>query len=758
MAIHIEEAVEVEHALNGAAGAQTPEGALRLDDLLAELRSYLPADEAAVVRRAYNMAAAAHDGQFRRSGEPFVQHPLAVALELAKLRLDCATVAAGLLHDVPEDTALTLGEIEARFGKEITLLVDGVTKLTRIAWETLEEEQAENLRKMFLAMAQDIRVVLVKLCDRLHNIRTLEPFSIERRRRIAQETLEIYAPLAHRLGIWELKWRLEDGAFYYLDYERYQELKRLLAMRRETRERYVHHALALLSDELAALNLAAKVSGRPKHLYSIHRKMLRKNVPFEEVYDLLAVRVLVDSEADCYAALGVVHRLWTPIPGEFDDYIARAKPNMYRSLHTAVIGPAGQPLEVQIRTQEMHKVAEYGIAAHWRYKEGRPQINEEFDVKLAWFRQLMAWQGEVGAEDFVEALKTDIFQDQVFVFTPRGDIKEMPAGAIPLDFAYRIHTDLGHRYAGARVNSRLVALEYQLQNGDIVEILTGRPDRGPSRDWLNVVGTAHARSKIRQWFKRQQREENAARGRELVAKELQRLGLPELSSIEPEALAAAASELRVASVETLFAVVGYGGLSPHQVVSKFGLQVPEVETPQILGTPSSPPTAGVTVSGVGDLFTRIARCCNPVPGDSIVGFITRGRGLTVHRHNCPNVQSTAERERLIDVEWGATHQQVYPITLRVESGDRPGLARDVTTIVAEDKINIVDLRVTTESGAATFFVTVEVTDVNQLVRLIQRIERIKDVSHVARDTSFTTATGNGEVVSVQEGVVANRPR
>ena len=747
MVIRIEEAVGHEPA--GNAAAQVHEGALRLDDLLLELGEYLPDGDSSVVRRAFDFAEASHAGQFRQSGEPFVQHPLAVALELARLRLDCATVAAGLLHDVPEDTAITHGEIEAQFGKEIALLVDGVTKLTRIAWETLEEEQAENLRKMFLAMAQDIRVVLVKLCDRLHNIRTLEPFSADRRKRIAEETLEIYAPLAHRLGIWELKWRLEDGAFYYLDHERYQELKGLLATRRETRERYVNQAIAILNEELAGSNMEPKVTGRPKHLYSIHRKMLRKNVPFEEVYDLLAVRVLVKSEANCYAALGTVHRVWTPIPGQFDDYIARAKPNMYRSLHTAVIGPAGQPLEVQIRTQEMHQVAEYGIAAHWRYKEGRKQSSEEFEAKLAWFRQLMAWQEEVAAEDFVEALKTDIFQDQVFVFTPLGDIREMPAGAIPLDFAYRIHTDLGHRYAGAKVNSRLVALEYQLRNGDIVEILTGRTDRGPSRDWLNIVGTAHSRSKIRQWFKRQQREENAARGRELVARELQRLGLPELGSIEPEALAAAASELRVANVETLFAVVGYGGLSPHQVVSKFGLQVPEVETPQIVGAPSTPPTTGVTVAGVDDLLTRIARCCNPVPGDPIVGFITRGRGLTVHRRSCPNVQSTAERERLIDVAWGATHQQVYSITLRVEAGDRPGLARDVTTIVAEDKINIVDLSVTTEQGAATFFVTVEVADVDQLVRLIQRIERIKDVRHVARDTSTAPAASNGEVVGTQ---------
>ena len=393
MAIHIEEAVEVEHALNGAAKAQTPDGALRLDDLLRELRNYLPEEDAAVVRRAYNMAAAAHDGQFRRSGEPFVQHPLAVALELAKLRLDCATVAAGLLHDVPEDTAITPGEIEARFGKEITLLVDGVTKLTRIAWETLEEEQAENLRKMFLAMAQDIRVVLVKLCDRLHNIRTLEPFSHR-------------AAAADRAGN-PRNLRAAGPSSRYLGVEVAAGGRRLLLpglravpgveapagdAARDARARYVHHALAILSDELAAMNLEAKVSGRPKHLYSIHRKMLRKNVPFEEVYDLLAVRVLVDSEADCYATLGTVHRLWTPIPGEFDDYIARAKPNMYRSLHTAVIGPAGQPLEVQIRTQEMHQVAEYGIAAHWRYKEGRQHINEEFDVKLAWFRQLMAWQ------------------------------------------------------------------------------------------------------------------------------------------------------------------------------------------------------------------------------------------------------------------------------------------------------------------------------------------------------------------------------
>src|SRR5919109_469672 len=542
-----------------------------LDDLLRRMRGYLPRADLDVVRQAYEFAARAHAGQVRGTGEPYVQHPLETALLLADLQLDRATIAAGLLHDVPEDTAVSLQEIEAAFGREIARLVDGVTKLSQISLESLEVQQAENLRKMFLAMAEDIRVVLIKLCDRLHNVRTLDGKPPADRKRIARETLEIYAPLAHRLGIWELKWRRGDGAFYHLEPDQYQELKRLLADTREAREGYIAEAITTLERELRAAGLKAEVSGRPKHIYSIYNKMLRTGRSFDQLYDLLAIRVLVATVQDCYAALGVVHTLWKQVPGQFDDYISTPKGNMYQSLHTAVIGPGGRFLEVQIRTDAMHRVAEHGIAAHWRYKEGG-QADPAFEAKLAWLRQLMAWQQELStAQEFVESVKMDVFQDQVFVFTPKGEVKDLPAGSTPLDFAYRIHTDVGHRCIGARVNGKLVPLDYELKNGDMVEILTSKSSRGPSRDWLNLVKTAHAREKIRQWFKQQQRAQNIARGKELLDKELRRLGLGGLGAIPEEKLAEAAESLKLASVDLLLAAVGYGGVGPQTVIGRLGL-------------------------------------------------------------------------------------------------------------------------------------------------------------------------------------------
>ncbi len=713
-----------------------------IEDLQEAMRGYLPNVDLAPVRDAFEFAARAHDGQLRGTGEPYVQHPLETALVLAELQMDRATICAGLLHDVPEDTSFKLEQVEERFGQEVAKLVDGVTKLSRIQWQTLEEQQAENLRKMFLAMAEDIRVVIIKLCDRLHNVRTLDGKAPESRKRIARETLEIYSPLAHRLGIWQLKWKLEDGAFFHLEPEKYQGLKRLLAETRQARERHIAEAIDLLTAELRKHGLEPTVTGRPKHLYSIYNKMLRTGRSFDQLYDLLAIRVQVGTLAECYAALGTVHSIWKPVPGQFDDYIAMPKGNMYQSLHTAVIGPGGRFMEVQIRTHEMHQVAEHGIAAHWRYKEGS-QGDPAFEAKLAWLRQLMAWQQELSsATEFVESVKMDVFQDQVYVFTPKGAIKDLPAGATPLDFAYRIHTDVGHRCIGARVNGKLVPLDYQLKNGDIVEILTSKGAHGPSRDWLTLVQTAHAREKIRQWFKQQQRAANIARGKEALDKELKRLGLGGLGVLSDEKLTDVAEALHQPSVDLLLAALGYGGVGIQTVVSRLGLRAPaEVQFPELppdgqaTPTPASTGSTGaVSVLGVGDLLTRMATCCKPVPGDEIIGYITRGKGVSVHRRDCKNVRAEDEPERLVQVDWARTGVQSYPVTIRVEAYDREGLLRDVATVVTEEKLNITGATVdVNKNGVATILTSVELASLQQLSRLLSKIEKIKDVTAASRD-------------------------
>ena len=721
-----------------------------LDDLLRAIRVYLPGNvDLSLVERAYRFAERRHDGQFRGSGEPYIQHPLATALVLAELQLDRATIAAGLLHDVIEDTGVTFDALREEFGNEVARLVDGVTKLSRIHWNSMEEQQAENLRKMFLAMAEDIRVVLIKLCDRLHNVRTLHGKKPESRQRIARETLEIYSPLAHRLGIWQLKWKLEDAAFYHLEPERYQELKRLLNDTRRGRENHVTTSIDTIVEHLANTGIRAEVSGRPKHIYSIYRKMEKTGRSFDQLYDLLALRVVVDTVPECYAALGIVHSLWPPVPGQFDDYIAMPKGNMYQSLHTAVVGTAGRFLEVQIRTHDMHRVAEHGIAAHWRYKEGSGQSDPQFEAKLAWLRQLMTWQQELStAQEFVETVKMDIFQDQVFVFTPKGEVKDLPARATPLDFAYRIHTDVGHRCIGARVNRKLVSLDYELKNGDIVEILTTKASHGPSRDWLTVVRTAHAREKIRQWFKQQQRADNIARGKELLDKELKRLGIDGLSVVAEAQLETVAEAMNYPSSDGLFAAVGYGGAGLQTVIGRLGLravQVPELPILPDVAAPSTGAntTGAVKVMGVGDLLTRMAPCCRPVPGDSITGYITRGRGVTIHRTDCRNVVGEDEPDRLIEVEWGRTGAQAYPVTVRVEAIDRPGLLRDVASVVAEEKLNIIGSQVIVDGSEqiATIFATVEIATLPQLSRLLTRLETIRDVRSAYRDVG-TNATGH----------------
>src|SRR5574338_247610 len=547
-----------------------------ITDVVEEARRHRPSVNIGLIERAYDYAQQAHEGQVRASGLPYVTHPVETAYYLATLQMDAETLAAALLHDVPEDTDYTLAEIEKRFGRTVARLVDGVTKLSKFgSARSMEEQQAENIRKMFMAMAEDVRVVIIKLADRLHNMRTLQYLPEEKQARIARQTMEIYAPLAHRLGMWQIKWELEDLAFKYLEPEKYRKLVEMLADRRHSRESFVNKSIGILRKELEKVHIKAEISGRPKHLYSIARKMERKGAEFTEIYDLNAIRVLVDDVKDCYAALGVVHSLWRPVPGQFDDYIAMPKANMYQSLHTAVIGPEAKPLEVQIRTYRMHEVAEAGIAAHWRYKEGS-RGDRRYDEKLAWVRQLMDWQREVSdPTEFVEGLKLDLFQDQVFVFTPKGDVKDLPANATPLDFAYRIHTDVGHSCIGAKVNNRLVPLDYKLKNGDIVEIVTTKANHGPSRDWLNIVRTSHAREQIRQWFKRQEREDNIVHGREALERELRRLARSSLEKIGPERLQEMVDAYKLASVDDFFAAIGYGAISAQQVVARLDIVTTE---------------------------------------------------------------------------------------------------------------------------------------------------------------------------------------
>lgn len=710
---------------------------------LATLKDGRSEAEQELLRHAFDLASLAHVDQKRASGEPYIQHCLAVAQMLAELRLDTATLAAALMHDTLEDTPINYEELAAEFGDEIARLVDGVTKLGQIDQlsgmsdrNIREDAKAESLRKMFLAMVDDVRVVLIKLADRLHNMRTLSSLPEHKRKRIARETLEIFAPLASRLGIWQIKWELEDLSLRHLEPETYKEIATLIDERRPDRERYIAKIVSQVREELGKAGINAEVSGRSKHIYSIYRKMRRKGVDFDQIYDVRGVRVIVETVRDCYAALGVIHNLWRPIPGEFDDYIATPKDNMYRSLHTAVVGPAGKPLEVQIRTYEMHYTSDLGIAAHWRYKEGHKQ-DPVFDNKIAWLRQLMEWRQEVtDAHEFIDSLKTDVFQDRVYTFTPRGDIIDLPTASTPIDFAYHIHTEVGHRCRGAKVNGQLVGLDYQLRNGDQVEILTAKRG-GPSRDWLNphlgYIKTSRARSKIRQWFKRQNREENIVQGREVLERELKRLGL------DGTPFDQIAKEFNYEKVDDLMAAIGTGDINAHQIAGRvLQLMKQEEEFPEIPParvTPSTSPP-GIKVLGVGDLLTNLARCCNPLPGDNIMGYITRGRGVTIHRRDCPNVLRTNDRERLIEVDWGTESAETHPVNVRVEAYDRQGLLRDIAAVVADEAINMSAANIVTrkKDNMATMTVTLEIADIDQLSRVLARIERLPNVVEARRQT------------------------
>ncbi len=704
--------------------------------LIEKVQAYLPPDKVVQVREAYQFAAEAHEGQNRNSGDPYIEHPLQVALTLADLQLDASSLVAALLHDVVENCDVPNIDIETRFGTEVAKLVDGVTRLGKIAWAgediARRESQAKNLRKMLVAMAEDIRVVFIKLADRLHNMQTLHFMPPDKQHRIALETMEIYAPLAHRLGIWELKWQIEDLSFRYLEPEKYKSVAKLVSRRRLERENFITQVIQTLKEEFEKAGLKAEIYGRPKHIFSIYQKMEKYESvgkQFDDIHDLQAVRVMVSSIGDCYNALGIIHTLWHPMPDEFDDYIANPKPNGYQSLHTTVMCLGTTPLELQIRTYEMHHIAEYGVAAHWRYKEGE-KGDIRFEERISWLRQLIDWHREFsGAEEFLESVKTDIFNDQVFVYTPRGEIKDLPRGATSLDFAYRVHTELGHHCVGAKINGKLQPLNYKLNNGDIVEIMTVKSGKGPSQDWLRpslgYVNTSSAREKIRQWFKKQKRQENIERGRDLLERELKRLGIKSSDKDELARL------FKYDDTDDFLAAIGYGGVSAHTIVMKLVTQVDasKIITP---GAPAKASTSVVKVLGVGDMLTRLGECCHPVPGDAITGYITRSRGVTVHKQTCPNVIHEKELERLIEVEWGVA-KTVFPAKIQVEAWDRVGLVRDITTVVAEEKVNITSVSFANRDDHTTLTIlNLETSGLAQLSRMMEKIESIRGIISIQR--------------------------
>lgn len=718
---------------------------MKFERLLAEVKNYSTNADTELLTKAYEFAAKAHDGQLRASGEPFINHPLNVSLILAGLELDVVTIAAGLLHDVVEDTGVSLETIEEQFGAEVALLVDGVTKLSRIEYKNKMEQQVENLRKMFLAMAKDIRVILIKLADRIHNMRTLKHMNPAKQKEIAYETLEIFAPLAHRLGIYKLKWELEDLSFRYLEPDNYYKLVEGIAKKRAEREAYIENVITVLQEKLVSVGIKADIQGRPKNFYSIYHKMQQQNKELSQIYDLTAIRVLVDSIKDCYGTLGMIHTLWKPIPGRFKDYIAMPKSNMYQSLHTTVIGPQGEPLEIQIRTWEMHRTAEYGIAAHWRYKEGA-EGDDDFEQKLSWLRQLLEWQNDMrDAREFMETLKIDLFSDVVFVFTPKGDVVEMPRDSVPIDFAYRIHTQVGHRCIGAKVNGKLVPLDYKLRNGDIVEIVTTKQANGPSRDWLNIIQTSEARSKIRSWFKKENREENIEKGKDSLEREIKKLGYDEPAEfVRIEQLHQIARKMNFVTVDDLYCAIGMGVVTPNQVITRardeskkdkvFNIEDLITKEPRRKRPRSS---SGIIVKGEEDVLIRLARCCNPVPGDPIVGYITRGRGVSVHRQDCRNVtlHGLGDDERMIEVSWDLADKGSYHVHLEVSAMDRAGLLNDVMTVLSEMKISAdwVSAR-GTKNRMATIDLVLEVKGLDQLEYIMSKIRRIKDVYDIWRVT------------------------
>jgi len=703
-----------------------------------------------MIKKAYNVAEKAHEGQLRESGDPYILHPVEVAIILVEMGLDTDAICAALLHDVVEDTHLSYEDVKREFNESIADLVDGVTKLGKIEYKSKEEQQAENIRKVLIAMAKDIRVILIKLADRLHNMRTLKYLPPEKQKAKAEETLDIYAPLAHRLGISKIKWELEDLSLRYLHPDEYYELVSKVQKKRAEREKEINEIKNMLQEKLEQAGIKADIDGRPKHFYSIYRKMHYKNKTFDQIFDLLAVRVIVDTVKDCYAALGIVHTLWKPIPGRFKDYIAMPKPNMYQSLHSTVIGPNGQPFEIQIRTWEMHRTAEYGIAAHWKYKEGINNKELDIDEKLHWLRQILELQKEAkDATEFMETVKIDLFSDEVFVFTPKGAVIDLPVDSTPIDFAYRIHTDVGNKCVGAKVNGRMVPLDYKLKTGDIVEIITSANSKGPSRDWLNIAKSSQAKNKIRQWFKRTFKEENIEKGRETFEKEIKRQGLNLNEVLKTEYIEPVIRKFNFSNIEDLYSAIGSGALTAHQVISKLKEEIKKEEVlPQkeIItedkaekkprkGEIKKP---GVIIEGEKDLFVRFAKCCNPVPGDEIIGFITRGRGVSIHRKDCSNFKHLAEAEpdRVIDASWTGEHNAKFFAEISIEANDRHGLIADISTTLTNSKLSVKAINArTTRNHLALINLTIEVTSVEQIEKLIKDLRKLNGIIDVYRNLS-----------------------
>jgi GTP diphosphokinase / guanosine-3',5'-bis(diphosphate) 3'-diphosphatase len=716
-----------------------------ISSLIDQIKTYQPNLDERWLEGVYTFAKAAHDGQTRATGDSYISHPLAVASILAEFELDPPTIAASLLHDVVEDTSVPLEEVEKRFGPEIAGLVDGLTKLTKIPYQSKEDVQVENLRKMFLAMAKDIRVIIIKLADRLHNMRTLHSLPAPKQRAIAQETLEIYAPLAHRLGIYKMKWDLEDYSLRYLDPTAYRDIADKVQKRRAERERIVDTVTGELTRRCEAMGLHADVSGRPKHFYSIFQK-LQRGKDFADIYDLIAIRIIVESVKDCYGAVGIVHSIWTPLPGRFKDYVAMPKTNGYQSIHTTVIGPGGDPIEIQIRTWEMHRTSEYGIAAHWRYKEGGRK--DEFDQKLAWLRSLLEWQEDMrDSHEFMENLKLDLFDNQVFVFTPKGDVFGLPASSTPLDFAYHVHTSVGHHCVGAKINGKIAPLDQALDNGDICEVLVNKSSPGPSLDWLNICKTSSAKHKIKQWFRKNRREENVAEGRTALEREIVRNQLGPIATAE--VLGRIGSRVNCATIDDLYAGIGFGDVSVASVIGKLREEARKnnvvplpVERPATKKQPRRG-ASGVSVRGASDVLVRFARCCTPVPGDPILGFISQGRGVSVHRIDCPNVGHIGgQPERLIEVAWDSAPAETHVVDVEIEAIDRPGLLQDVMGVLSEQKTNATSVTAKVKKDrSATISCSLEIKDLEHLSRILTKISRVRDVRTAYRMTKREARAG-----------------
>ena len=715
-----------------------------LDKLINKIKEYNPTADLDLVKKGYYFAEKAHSDQARNSGEPFFIHPFNVALILADLNMDTSTIIAGLLHDTIEDTEVTFKDIEEEFSEEIAVIVDGVTKLKNIPYKTKQENQAENLRKMVLAMAKDIRVIIVKLADRLHNMRTLEYMSPAKKKEKALETLEIYAPLAHRMGISKIKWELEDLSLRYLNPTEYYDLVDKVSKKRDEREAYIKRISDLLGENLDKQNISYEISGRPKSFYSIYKKMTEKNKTFDEIFDLTAIRIIVDTVKECYESLGIVHNLWKPIPGRFKDYIAMPKPNMYQSIHTTVISKQGETFEVQIRTWDMHRVAEYGIAAHWKYKEGNTEAKSgNLDSKLAWLRQLLEWQGDLqDPKDFMETLKIDFFTDEVYVFTPVGDVINLPDGSTPIDFAYRVHTEVGNRCVGAKVDGRIVPLDYKLKTGNIVEVLTSS-NSGPSRDWVNIVKSPQARSRIRQWFKVKDKDQNMEKGQEMLEREVRKLNYNLEEFIDEEKLEQIGRRMGLGNLDDLYASIGFGSTSLSQIIPKlrddYEKRHPKKEVKPLVkkpvGRPKEKSSQGINIEGVDDIKVRFSKCCNPVPGDDIVGYITRGRGVSVHRKDCSNVVNAIDPERFIDVYWGSHEQTAYPAEVQIKSVDKQGLLAEITNKMAETDISLLSLNARTNKDKIVIInMTLEIKDKEELQKFLREMRRLEGVIDAYRVT------------------------